>query len=1019
MRKYFLLILMLLVSSGCVYFNTFYNAEQSFKDALKIIEESPDSDEELPSNAKIKLGKAIEKSQLVIEKYPESKYVDDAIYIIGKASFLRNEIGTAERYFTRLIHNYPQSPFASECEIWLAYTHFRLGNADSARIEIETIMQEEHRKRSDQYLMNLVMGEIELDQDSLQAAFRYYEKAAQLAESDGRKASIYNKLVKLAEENGDQVTAIPFLEQVEIYATTPKIKEEAKLKWLRYNRKAGNYDLVATEIETMLASDEYESIRLQLELQQAKVSMDRLDFNGARTELEEIVDDPGNKRKAETAEAAFHLGRLFLIQDFDLDNAVVFFDSVARISSRSPFKSRATDLANKIERYENLDAEFYKSAKKYKEELLNPPSEQPDSLETVVEPDTTVAEADSVQTEKKDPEASQDAGILPLEPAEEKLGAPDSLLFIISELLLFEFEQTSKALDRYGLLVTDYPESRFTPQSLYILSEYSGDGKWVKQLEEQFPESIYLKRNSGDLEEDTDPLDAVRDEAWRLLHQPDSALTAFERIAGEHDDPVSGYAAAFIRDEYLYQPEEAILAYQAFVEKYPGHALTERVTSRLDDLKQGVQGKMDEVVGLVPGYVQKITIDQLEEKMMVMVDADTVFSGISDTLKLFTNVDTTLSIFKEKMFVFGHPGDSVLTHTLHLPMWLFALNNSLIYQSHQDSMWVLDDVDSLTVAIPVKSYTYYPEGNQLRTMIWDSTPVPHPDLEPYAELLGLADTLTVPEEPDSLESELQAAALDTALSAADQVFADAAVSDSVVTEVIAGQDTAAVNPDDEPGEIIPETLPEIIPVSEVIPPVEVDLPRTDTLSEGSADIPEETRLDSVIAEEIDATPPDDAAAGDAEPAPELPSGEAETDSASQSDIALQTGDAPADPAAVWQEYIVHPGEYLTGIAVQEYGSYHMWAEIYQWNQAKIGSDPNYLKAFTILDLKGDKQNVFRTDLYTNHTVLSGESLWKIAADNYGDGRAWRILVNDNPDLMNQEDGLLQPGLNLKIRKQLD
>ena len=40
-RNIFLYILTILLFFKCVYFNTFYNAEESFKSALNIIENSP------------------------------------------------------------------------------------------------------------------------------------------------------------------------------------------------------------------------------------------------------------------------------------------------------------------------------------------------------------------------------------------------------------------------------------------------------------------------------------------------------------------------------------------------------------------------------------------------------------------------------------------------------------------------------------------------------------------------------------------------------------------------------------------------------------------------------------------------------------------------------------------------------------------------------------------------------------------------------------------------------------------
>ena len=99
----FPLVISCFVLFSCVYFNTFYNAETSFTKALKIIEESNLTDnDKLPGQATKLLGEAIENSKLVIDKYPESKYIDDAIFIIARASFLRDEVAIAEKHLNMI-----------------------------------------------------------------------------------------------------------------------------------------------------------------------------------------------------------------------------------------------------------------------------------------------------------------------------------------------------------------------------------------------------------------------------------------------------------------------------------------------------------------------------------------------------------------------------------------------------------------------------------------------------------------------------------------------------------------------------------------------------------------------------------------------------------------------------------------------------------------------------------------------------------------------------------------------------
>ena len=200
---FLILVLFSLVLISCVYFNTFYNAENSFKKALQIIEESPIIvDGELPSQAKKLLGEAIENSKLVLKEYPESKYVDDAVFIIAKASFLKDEVAIAESHFNLILRDYPESKFYSLSKIWLAYTHFRMGMIDSARTTLE-IIQSGELSNKEKFIIHNVLAEISMEVDSIGQVYYHYELAAEVASSDSKKTSIYGKLVNIAEKKQD------------------------------------------------------------------------------------------------------------------------------------------------------------------------------------------------------------------------------------------------------------------------------------------------------------------------------------------------------------------------------------------------------------------------------------------------------------------------------------------------------------------------------------------------------------------------------------------------------------------------------------------------------------------------------------------------------------------------------------------------------------------------------------------------------------------------------------------------
>ena len=278
-------LLLILISShifSCAYFNTFYNAETSYEKALNIIEETPILDEvEVPEQAKKLLAEAMENSRIVLEKYPDSKYVDDAVYIIAKSSFLRDEIAVAERYFIQLLRDFPESKFHSISKIWLTYTHLRMGMVDTARYEIESIQDNDPKGGEKLYLIYNILAEIAMFDGNIDNVYLYYEKAAEYAPSRSKKISTYGKLVLIAETNKDKVKASDYL--VALGEVAPeKIRVDARMKWITYQRELGNYDDIISEIQRMLGISEFTSEFLQLELELGKVYKGRGDFELAR-----------------------------------------------------------------------------------------------------------------------------------------------------------------------------------------------------------------------------------------------------------------------------------------------------------------------------------------------------------------------------------------------------------------------------------------------------------------------------------------------------------------------------------------------------------------------------------------------------------------------------------------------------------------------------------------------------------------------------------------------------------------
>ncbi len=102
----------------------------------------------------------------------------------------------AESHFNLLLRDYPESKFYSLSEIWLAYTHFRMGMIDSAITAIEIIQLREPKNKEKLYIMHNLLAEIALEVDSIDQVFHHYELAAEYTSSDYKKNRNFWKINK-------------------------------------------------------------------------------------------------------------------------------------------------------------------------------------------------------------------------------------------------------------------------------------------------------------------------------------------------------------------------------------------------------------------------------------------------------------------------------------------------------------------------------------------------------------------------------------------------------------------------------------------------------------------------------------------------------------------------------------------------------------------------------------------------------------------------------------------------------
>ena len=108
-------------------------------------------------------------------------------------------------------------------------------------------------------------------------------------------------------------------------------------------------------------------------------------------------------------------------------------------------------------------------------------------------------------------------------------------------------------------------------------------------------------------------------------------------------------------------------------------------------------------------------------------------------------------------------------------------------------------------------------------------------------------------------------------------------------------------------------------------------------------------------------------------------------------------------------YTVQPGDSLFSIAQQAYGDGNQWQKIYDANKQVIGDDPNAIQAGELLYIP-----VLVPTPGSNYTVQSGDTLFSIAQQAYGDGNQWQKIYDANKQVIGNDPNQIHPGMVLYI-----
>tara|TARA_B100001741_G_scaffold132521_1_gene109245 strand:- start:663 stop:2408 length:1746 start_codon:yes stop_codon:yes gene_type:complete len=575
--KIYTLLLFVVFSSSCAYYNTFYNAEQYFEEAEKLRLEK--DGEMIPISAMDKYGKTIEKSKKVIEDFPESKYVNEALLLMGKARYYRSDYDLAIDNL-KVIMNDGSDKIKEEAKYWQALCKWKKGSVSASIDELNTLLNNSKSKRI-KAKCYLSLAEIANESKGVDLSLDYLQKAAKLTTNRNERGVIYGKLSKMAFDKQEYTLAKDGYNNVIAFSLSKDKIEDAHLQILKILRIENNYRSAEKKIKSMLLDDKFNRISGELELELVQLYKAQGDFEDIESRLETIVND--YQRTTVSAEAYYQLGRIHTSDKWDLSKAKEYFDMVSKESSRSIYSPMAKNYSRAIDLYQIAVKDIEQHSKMDISENIAVSDSLIDSTKTSipkeVRPDRTVPE----------------------------------LYYQLADLEAFTFDRYEESILFLKRIINDFPESKFKSKSMFALvfvyealDDSISSAEIKSNLLKNFPESeytSYLTGGSG-ISDAKGQRKILKEAESEMLHDKQKAINILKSSIQIDSEDEYALSAAFAIGYYYDQEaviDSALKYYTWIKDNHPNSDQSIHATQRLNSINLALSSVEPDTIESISG----------------------------------------------------------------------------------------------------------------------------------------------------------------------------------------------------------------------------------------------------------------------------------------------------------------------------------------------------------------------------------------------------------------------------------
>ncbi|MCX7835728.1 MAG: tetratricopeptide repeat protein [bacterium] len=351
-KVHVLLLGFTLIAFGCAYYNSLYNAKKNFEKGMKA-RQQPNA---TAASGRMEFEKVIDGCATLLEFYPKSKWVPDALLLMGKAYFETGQLSKAERKFKELLTNFPNHPLKGEATLELGRTYILLNRKDEGRALLSSLQNEGNSDL--QITAGIVLAKTLIEDSLYTLALNRLEVLSKQATNKSKKLQIDLEKLFCYEQLKQTQEALELSNTIlKDYPLHRAQEYDLRYKRANFCNELNQPELAIKDLKKLLKDSDFKTYR-----DKTKVIYGQSLINSGKIEeglkvWEELLADEKN-RSEETATAAY-LRAMYFRQNQQNDTLIIRdLERVKRDRPGSVYSISADSLLRQIRTLSQITLNF-------------------------------------------------------------------------------------------------------------------------------------------------------------------------------------------------------------------------------------------------------------------------------------------------------------------------------------------------------------------------------------------------------------------------------------------------------------------------------------------------------------------------------------------------------------------------------------------------------------------------------------------------------------------------------------